>query len=93
MQAMAFDGAKPGHSMSVTAALWSIRGEIAALQQFSVRRWHGSSVTPPRPGGVLSFLGQLIYIPLLMNFAAVRLVRAGLLGSITRGNLMLVDPA
>lgn len=39
------------------------------------------------------FPGKLIYFTLLMNFAAVPLVRLGPRGSITRGNLMLVDPA
>lgn len=39
------------------------------------------------------FPGQLIYFTLLMNFAAAPLVRLGLWGSITRGNLMLVDLA
>lgn len=36
---------------------------------------------------------KLIYFTLLMNFAAVPLVRLGPRGSITGGNLMLVDPA
>lgn len=39
------------------------------------------------------FPSKLIYFTLLMNFAAVPLVRPGPRGSITRGNLMLVDPA
>lgn len=43
---------------------------------------------PPRP-----FPSKLIYFTLLMNFAAVPLVRPGPRGSITRGNLMLADPA
>lgn len=39
------------------------------------------------------FPAQLIYFTLLMNFAAAPLVRAAVQRSITRGNLMLVDPA
>lgn len=43
--------------------------------------------------GIPLFPAQLIYFTLLMNFAAAPLVRAAVQRSITRGNLMLVDPA
>lgn len=39
----------------------------------------------------ISFLSKLIYFTLLMNFAALLLVRSGPWGSIMRGNLMSAD--